>query len=57
MLVASRGIAMDNIGRSSWDVTPFAMLVCVIASIGGSMFGYEIGMSSETAITCLTIIS
>ncbi|KAF3796268.1 Hexose carrier protein [Nymphaea thermarum] len=44
------GIALETDGRSSsceykWKMTPYLVLSCMMAAIGGVIFGYDIGIS------------
>uniref|UniRef100_A0A5B6YHE9 Major facilitator superfamily (MFS) profile domain-containing protein n=1 Tax=Davidia involucrata TaxID=16924 RepID=A0A5B6YHE9_DAVIN len=39
------GVAKERAGEYQGRVTPFVIMSCIVAAIGGSIFGYDIGIS------------
>ena len=42
------GVAKERAQQYKGRVTPFVVMACVTAAIGGSIFGYDIGISGMT---------
>jgi len=34
-------------------VTPYVIIACIVAATGGSLFGYDVGISGSCLIHCL----
>ncbi|KAK8953248.1 Sugar transport protein 7 [Platanthera guangdongensis] len=47
MALAPTGVAMERAQHYKGRVTPFVLMACLVAAIGGSIFGYDIGISGE----------
>lgn len=45
MAPAPTGVAMERAQHYKGRVTPFVLMACLVAAIGGSIFGYDIGIS------------
>ncbi|CAM9000932.1 unnamed protein product [Rhodiola kirilowii] len=42
---APAGVAKDRAGQYKGRVTPYVIIACLVAAVGGSIFGYDIGIS------------
>ncbi|GMN47171.1 hypothetical protein TIFTF001_016365 [Ficus carica] len=42
---AQGGLAMERAGQFQRKVTAYLIIACFVAAIGGSIFGYDIGIS------------
>uniref|UniRef100_A0A7N0T1B3 Major facilitator superfamily (MFS) profile domain-containing protein n=1 Tax=Kalanchoe fedtschenkoi TaxID=63787 RepID=A0A7N0T1B3_KALFE len=42
---APAGVAKDRAGQYKGKVTPYVVIACLVAAVGGSIFGYDIGIS------------
>lgn len=43
------GVSKERAGQYQGRVTPFVVMACVVAAIGGSIFGYDIGISGRVS--------
>ncbi|MFS8034493.1 putative protein unc-13 [Helianthus anomalus] len=45
--VAPTGVAKDRAEQYEGKVTAYAIIACIVAAVGGSIFGYDIGISCD----------
>ncbi|PKA65522.1 Sugar transport protein 7 [Apostasia shenzhenica] len=45
MPAAPRGVAVERAQQYKGRVTPFVVIACLVAAVGGAIFGYDIGIS------------
>uniref|UniRef100_A0A251V6W2 Major facilitator, sugar transporter-like, Major facilitator superfamily domain protein n=1 Tax=Helianthus annuus TaxID=4232 RepID=A0A251V6W2_HELAN len=43
--VAPTGVAKDRAEQYEGKVTAYVIIACIVAAVGGSIFGYDIGIS------------
>lgn len=44
---APAGVAKERAEQYKGRVTPFVVIACLVAAVGGSIFGYDIGISGN----------
>jgi hypothetical protein len=56
--VAPLGVKKERAAQYRGRVTPYVVFACLIAAVGGSIFGYDIGISGKdiTSIDLLYLI-
>lgn len=45
--LAPVGIAPGRAEQYRGKVTPYVVIACIVAAIGGSLFGYDVGISGD----------
>lgn len=45
--IAPAGVAKERAGEYQGRVTLYVIIACTVAAIGGSIFGYDIGISGS----------
>lgn len=51
------GVAKERAQQYKGRVTPFVVMACLVAAVGGSIFGYDIGISGKPFLQILYIIN
>lgn len=46
--IAPRGVTKERAEEYKGRVTPYVIIACIVAAIGGSLFGYDIGISGDS---------
>lgn len=46
------GVSKERAGEYKGRVTVYVVVSCLVAAIGGSLFGYDIGISGNSIIFC-----
>lgn len=46
---APRGVAKERAEQYKGRVTAFVIIACIVAAVGGSLFGYDIGISGTNS--------
>ncbi|KAI3670829.1 hypothetical protein L1987_87471 [Smallanthus sonchifolius] len=49
--IASAGVEMDRAEQYQGKVTTYVIIACIVAAVGGSIFGYDIGISGNLIST------
>lgn len=52
--VAPSGVAKERADQYRGRVTPFVVTACVVAAVGGAIFGYDIGISGTQILSLLS---
>lgn len=45
------GVAKERAEQYQGRVTPYVIITCMVAAIGGSLFGYDVGISGDVSIS------
>lgn len=58
--MAGGGFTTDTVGKERANlykgrVTPYVIIACIVAAIGGSLFGYDIGISGSSFLISIII--
>lgn len=48
--IGPTGVAKERASEYKGRVTPYVIVACLVAAIGGSLFGYDIGISGNNFI-------
>lgn len=46
---ATAGAARERAEQYKGKVTPYVVIACIVAAVGGSLFGYDIGVSGTSS--------
>lgn len=44
---AGGGVSKERANQYKGKVTPYVVIACIVAATGGSLFGYDIGISGS----------
>lgn len=50
--VGPTGVAKERAEQYQGRVTGYVVVTCLIAAVGGSIFGYDIGISGDSLSLC-----
>lgn len=48
--LAPATVGRERAGQYQGGVTPYVVVTCVVAAIGGSLFGYDVGISGDLSV-------
>lgn len=48
--LAPLGVAKERAAQYQGRVTSYVVVACVVAAVGGSIFGYDIGISGNVTV-------
>lgn len=52
--MAGGGVVAQSSGRNyEGQITPFVIFTCIVAAMGGLLFGYDLGISGKCTRYCL----
>ncbi|KAM3012778.1 hypothetical protein FF2_025726 [Malus domestica] len=49
---APTGVAKERAQQYQGRLTPYVIVACIVAAVGGSLFGYDIGISGYLSRFC-----